>query len=212
MVATNYNDWWSGEVIKSYFKAKSPNERLAQWLDKGVLPMPESVIDMGCGHGRNLLLFSEAIRVAAFDPSPDSVLSVKQRSDISKNISVIAGKLPDHPFIGEYFNLVIADGVLHQLASEEDWNLSLATIFNGITLNGWIFLSLFVSDREPGEYHSDDGILWTANDHPAMRLYQSSEIIKRLRAFGGIVVRSEIDQFVLASGSRTNFTVLVNYK
>lgn len=212
MVAIDTSDWWGSGAIKSYFAMKHPNERLVQWLNEGVLPKPNSVIDMGCGHGRNLALFTEAIRAAAFDPSPGSVSTTMQRPDTPKKLSVISGKLPDHPFAGERFNLVIADGVLHQLTSEEDWNLSLAAIHKGVKADGWLFLSLFVSDSDPGGYHSSDGVLWTANDHPPMRLYRSSEVIGRLVASGGTVIRSAIEQFELSSGSRANLTVLLRFK
>lgn len=212
MAAIDTSDWWGSEAISSYFSTKNPNERLVQWLGEGALPKPNSVIDMGCGHGRNLTLFTEAILVAAFDPSPGSVSFTIQRPDTPKKLSVIVGSLPDHPFAGERFDLAIADGVLHQLTSEENWNRSLVAICKAVKPGGWIFLSLFISDTHPGGYHSNDGLLWTAKDCPPMSLYRSTEVIARLVASGCNVVRSVLEQFDLSSGSRANLTVLLRSK
>ncbi|GHU03679.1 hypothetical protein FACS1894158_02550 [Betaproteobacteria bacterium] len=211
MAAIDTNDWWGSEAITAYFATKNPNELLVQWLNEGILPKPNSVIDMGCGYGRNLTLFTEATFAAAFDPSSGSVLFTMQRSDTPKKLSIIPGSLPDHPFAGECFDLAIADGVLHQLISEESWNLSLVAICKAVMPDGWLFLSSFVSDIDPGGYHSSDGLLWTAKDYPPMRLYRSAEVIARLVASGFAVVRSVVEQFDLSSGSRTNLTILSRF-
>lgn len=212
MVAIDASDWWGSEAISSYFSTKSPNERLVQWLGEGALPKPNSVIDMGCGYGRNLTLFTEVALAAAFDPSPRSVSFAIERTDTPKRVSVIVGSLPDHPFAEERFDLAIADGVLHQLTNEENWNRSLAAICKAVKPDGWIFLSLFISDTHPGGYHSNDGLLWTAKDCPPMYLYRSSEVIARLVASGCTVVRSVHEQFDLSTGARANLTVLLRFK
>lgn len=212
MAAIENGDWWGAEAISSYFSTKAPNERLVQWLGEGALPKPNSVIDMGCGHGRNLTIFTEAALVTAFDPSPGSVSFTMQRSDTPKKLSVVRGSLPDHPFAGECFDLAIADGVLHQLTSEENWNQSLVAICKAVKPDGWIFLSLFVSDTHPGGYHSNDGRLWTAKDYPPMYLYRSTDVISRLVASSCTIVRSVLEQFNLSSGPRANLTVLLRFK
>lgn len=212
MAAIDIRDWWGTESITSYFATKAPNELLVQWLEDGILPKPNSIIDMGCGHGRNLTLFTEAILAVGFDPSPASVLFTSQRTDTPHNLSVLEGSLPTHPFVQEQFDLVIADGVLHQLTSEKNWSLSLAAICETVKPQGWIFLSLFVSDINPSGYCSDDGYLWIAKDLPSMRLYSSSEVILRLTAMGCTIVHSVPEQFLLSSGTRTNLTILARSK
>lgn len=212
MDVTDSVDWWNTGDIASYFSSKDPNERLLQWLNEAVLPRPTSVIDMGCGHGRNLSIFPDSTRVAGFDPSPGSVSFTQNRSDLPQNASIKIGCLPHHPFFGEHFDLVIADGVIHQLTCEQEWQQSLTAICDAVRpKGGWLFLSLFVSDIAPGKYQSSDGSVWTASGQPPMRLSESAVVFERLNVADGTLIRSVLEEFNLPSGTRMNLTVLSRF-
>jgi len=212
MVATDMADWWGAGAIASYFASKAPNERLVQWLDDHSMPFPTSVLDIGCGHGRNLTIFQETPFISGFDPSPGSVCFASTRTDIARHASIKAGRLPNHPYKGNRFDLVIADGVLHQVTNERDWVHALLAICEAVEIGGTLFLSLFVSDNSPGKCQSSDGLLWTSHEHPPMRLLHSTEVIAHLVSAGGIVKRSLLEQFDLPSGSRANLTLLLGFE
>ncbi|MFF7144088.1 class I SAM-dependent methyltransferase [Streptomyces nodosus] len=101
-------------------KAGTPSVELA---DLGRTQRFRSVLDAGCGWGRNILVFAEgARRLHAFDTDPEGVQATKECleevSDPDAEVQVWAGDLlttrPSPPY-----DLVICYGVTHFLQKRE---------------------------------------------------------------------------------------------
>lgn len=81
------------------------------------------ILDVGCGQGRELLLFSEAnpqALVVGLEPSEAVRVARRTIAPASGRVRVIHGDLFETPFVNGSFDFIFANGVLHHTRSTRD--------------------------------------------------------------------------------------------
>lgn len=135
------------------------------------LPEGASVLDLGCGDGRNALCFAQhGLRVDAFDVSLPGIRKVRARAhDAGVSVQAWVQDIATFSFRREY-DLVVAHGVLHMLPREV-WQRALDSLRRHTRTGGWNIVVVF-TDR----LHPPDDLA------PYMRgLFREEELLDRYR-------------------------------
>lgn len=116
-------------------------------LLKGTYDNCKTVLDAGCGGGRNLVYFlRNGYEVYGIDPNPDAVVSVQQLSqmlapDHSPENFVVASA-EDMPFDGNSFDLVISSAVLHFANDPTHFDQMIQSMWRVLKPGGYLFARL----------------------------------------------------------------------
>lgn len=116
-------------------------------IQKGRFAQTKTVIDMGCGGGRNLVYFlRQGLQVFGVDPQPEAIVVVQELSrslapaNPLENFRV--GKLEENPFAGQQFDLVICNAVLHFARDEAHFGQMLRAVWATVAPGGFLFVRL----------------------------------------------------------------------
>lgn len=150
--------FWDKEYKKGAHLALSvaPSEDLQKFLrwyereyDKPLLSSRSSVLDLGCGNGRNLIYLAKEFGVKGngIDTSHEAIAQAKKLSaelPLTYEVRSIAGVLPA-PDLSQ--TLVLDMMVSHFLNKEERANLY-KEIARVLKPDGWLFLKTFLLDED----------------------------------------------------------------
>jgi 2-polyprenyl-3-methyl-5-hydroxy-6-metoxy-1,4-benzoquinol methylase len=125
-----------------WFK-NEPTPELLDWILVQNVPLEETIFEVGCGEGRDVLyLASIGYKVAGTDVSEEAINICKLKSDenqlkIEWNrddfIEMSNTELPS-------YNWIYSIGTLHMLVDEEDRRQFLANLHNRLNINGKLLL------------------------------------------------------------------------
>jgi SAM-dependent methyltransferase len=106
-----------------------------------------SILDAGCGAGRNLIYFLRSgCKVFAVDQNPEAVQCVRRLArSLAPELSAEnfrVSKVEEMPFPDEYFDAVISSAVLHFAADEKHFNGMLAEMWRVLKGDGLLFVRL----------------------------------------------------------------------
>jgi tellurite methyltransferase len=152
-------------------------------LLKGTYDDCRSVIDVGCGGGRNIVYFlKNGFDVYGIDKDPNAIETVKA---LSKQLApgnsadnFVAGKVEDIPFPDSFFDLAIASAVLHFANDDDHFDKMLRSIWRVLKPGGFLFARLasdigietLVESVGNGRYLLPDGsVRFLANDAMLLR-------------------------------------------
>ena len=114
---------------------------------RGNISAEMSVVDAGCGYGRNLVyLLRKGCKVFAVDADPDGVEHVRRLSDSlktglpAKNFQV--GSIEEMPFPVELADVVICNAVLHFARDDEHFRSMIAGLWRVLRPGGMLFCRL----------------------------------------------------------------------
>lgn len=116
-------------------------------LLKGRFDNCKTVLDAGCGGGRNLVYFMQNnYQVFGVDQNPEAVEAVKQLSvklgaDNSLSNFSVAG-VEDMPFANQQFDLVICSAVLHFAQDERHFDAMVRSLWRVLKPGGYLFTRL----------------------------------------------------------------------
>jgi tellurite methyltransferase len=139
-------------------------------LLKGRFDHCETVLDAGCGGGRNLVYFMQnGFDVYGIDQSVAAVeevrqLSAKLSSTHALNKFRVSG-VEDMPWAGDFFDLVICSAVLHFAKNEQHFDNMVRSLWRVLKPGGYLFARLasdigleeLVVSRGNGRYLLPDG-------------------------------------------------------
>jgi SAM-dependent methyltransferase len=116
-------------------------------LLKGTYDDCRSVLDAGCGQGRNMAYFLQSgYQVYGVDSSADNIAWVKQLaapfSDSSPQENFSIGLVENLPFDDEKFDLVISSAVLHFANDDRHFGEMLNSMWRVIRPGGYLFCRL----------------------------------------------------------------------
>jgi tellurite methyltransferase len=139
-------------------------------IQKGRFKETKTVIDMGCGGGRNLVYFlNQGYEVFGLDPQPEAIHVVQELSrSLAPNNPLgnfRVGKIEENPFAPKQFDLVICNAVLHFATDPAHFERMLQAVWNAVAPRGFLFVrlasSIGIEDRiQPlgdGRYLLPDG-------------------------------------------------------
>jgi SAM-dependent methyltransferase len=116
-------------------------------LLKGRIPLPASLLDAGCGDGRNLVYFlRNGFDVFGVDSTPRSVeyvrlLAARLAPGLPAD-NFIVSNVEKMPFADNRFDLVISSAVLHFAADEKQFDEMLTEMWRVLRPGGMLFARL----------------------------------------------------------------------
>ena len=116
-------------------------------LLKGRITPPMSLLDAGCGEGRNLIYFlRHHFDVHAVDANPQSVEQVRLlASGLAPNLpsqNFLVADVDDMPLPSEAFDLVISSAVLHFANDGQHFEQMLDEMWRVLKMEGMLFARL----------------------------------------------------------------------
>jgi tellurite methyltransferase len=116
-------------------------------LLKGRITPSMSLLDAGCGDGRNLIYFlRHNFDVSAVDSDPQSIQQVRLlASSLARNLpseNFLIADVADMPLPSERFDLVISSAVLHFANDEQHFDRMLDELWRVLKSGGMLFARL----------------------------------------------------------------------
>ncbi len=132
------------------------NLHLLDQILKGRLKEGSRILDVGCGEGRNLTYFlNHNFDVFGIDKNPAAIemlhFIVKTKNRNPSHFQV--GDMTSLPFQNGYFDLIIADAVLHFAKNEEDFESTVQEMIRVMKPSATLFIS--VATKEIGNEFTD---------------------------------------------------------
>jgi SAM-dependent methyltransferase len=167
-------EFWEEEEQVERFAARDPDRRLVALMERYDDPGATRVLDIGCAGGRNTeLLASKGFDVFAIDLSHamiqrtrERVASILGQEEAERRVQV--GHMDDlSRFESDEFDLVIALGIFHAAATQEEWEGALTETARVLAPGGLLLVAVFSPRTDPrgegimkvpGEAHLYDGL------------------------------------------------------
>ncbi|RYD78261.1 MAG: class I SAM-dependent methyltransferase [Sphingobacteriales bacterium] len=116
-------------------------------LLKGTYANSKTVLDAGCGTGRNLLYFlKNGFDVYGVDQNPEAIAEMKHvaKQYVAKGLDAnfLVSPVEDLPFENHKFDLVISSAVLHFAESRAHFDAMLNEIWRVLKPGGYLFCRL----------------------------------------------------------------------
>lgn len=103
-----------------------------------LLPKGSKILDLGCGHGRDLEYFSSQYNVTGIDISSSLLSITKERVPTATLVEL---NIMDLDEISETYDGIWCNAVLHHL-KEQDFNIAIGKIRSKLRINGIFFFSM----------------------------------------------------------------------
>lgn len=135
-----------------------------------------SVLDAGCGEGRNITYFLKAgFKVYAIDRDPAAIrglqfIAASLRPDLSRDHFKVAD-LKNLPYLDRYFDLIICCGVLHDAENEDQFFAMFDELVRCSAPGGILFISM----------NSDIGLEEQQVSHSSGRYLLTRELFNKLK-------------------------------
>ncbi|MES2279169.1 MAG: class I SAM-dependent methyltransferase [Bacteroidota bacterium] len=139
-------------------------------LLKGRFDSCQTILDVGCGGGRNLHYFlRNGFNVYGMDADAGAVEAVKQLSAQlapgNAAANFVVARVDDLPYADSFFDLAICSAVLHFAHDHNHFDAMLRSIWRVLKPNGYLFARLasdigiegLVRPLGNGRYHLPDG-------------------------------------------------------
>jgi tellurite methyltransferase len=116
-------------------------------LLKGTYDECKTILDAGCGTGRNLLYFLKSgANVFGVDQNPEALAQLKNLASgfphINPEENFKLGPVEQLPFENESFDLVISSAVLHFAENQEHFETMLTSMWRVLKPGGYFFCRL----------------------------------------------------------------------
>lgn len=125
------------------------------------LTKEKSVLDAGCGHGRNLIqLHRMGFNVQGFDPNVERLEALIEKEPSAKNL--VQNCTIESFESDQKFDFIICNAVLHFAQSHEHFNQMFAKLVSLLNTDGILFvrmttkMGMTLSNNDSGIYHLKD--------------------------------------------------------
>lgn len=187
----NEGGYWNSSEVISDFSRLSPQ---SYWIDffSGVAePLCKRVLDLGCGGGRNTEMIARlGYQVWACDLHQGMVYATRDRMKSFLNPErIIQADMINLPYVDEYFDYVLANGILHNACSITELAEAIQQISRVLAVDGRLCLNAFTDAYiDPSLDEIGDHLYLTANGM-RMTLLSPVELCEKfqengLRPFG----------------------------
>jgi SAM-dependent methyltransferase len=121
---------------------------LLDQVTKGRFPEGATILDAGCGAGRNLLWFAHnGYDVYAADADEDSIAALKIRAGgVLPDDHIVHSAIGTLPFEDEKFDAVICIAVLHFMADDNAWEAGVRDLWRVLKPGGFLFARFGTTD------------------------------------------------------------------
>lgn len=169
MICTRASEekFWNDPKIIEYFSRKPPDPLVAERLSQIPCPQMKTVLDLGCGTGRNAIsAIALGFLVHMCDPNPaminaaaKNIASHGKWSNLEKRL--VHGMMTALPYRSDAFDAIITCGVLHQANSLEEYQLAMSELSRVARQGCVVMLNVFTNMVDdpcliqiPGQAHS----------------------------------------------------------
>ncbi|GAK59880.1 methyltransferase type 11 [Candidatus Vecturithrix granuli] len=153
---TAVQEFWEQAAQVERFAAREPDRRLTELLRLYPHPQEICVLDLGCAGGRNTVLLAEqGFDVYALDASFAMVAKTRERTAAILGVleaerRIHPSKMSDlRPFDSESFDLIVALGIYHNAASQQEWECTLNETARVLKPHGLVLVSNFSPQSDP---------------------------------------------------------------
>ncbi|HDK26429.1 MAG TPA: class I SAM-dependent methyltransferase [Candidatus Atribacteria bacterium] len=140
--------WNNPEVVKE-FELMPPSPYWKKFFQQIKNPASKKVLDIGCGGGRNTQMLIELnFNTYACDYYIEMVKATRKRiaritNDQNIKKRIIQASMLDLPYPDEYFNLILANGVFHNVSSKKEMETAIKESSRVLKPKGQICVNLF---------------------------------------------------------------------
>ena len=126
------------------------------------LPTNASVLELGCGNGKNMLYRSD-INIKGIDISNEQVIICKR-----KNLDVEKGNITDLKFENDSFDFMICIATYHHLDNDIDRQKCLKEMYRCLKYNGEVFITVWAMEQQENSSfnftQTDEMVPWKSKD------------------------------------------------
>jgi tellurite methyltransferase len=171
-------------------------------IQKGRFHHGQTVIDMGCGGGRNLVYFlQQGFEVYGIDVQPEAIAVVRELSQALSPSNPLSNfqvaLVEENPFGAQKFDLVICNAVLHFARDAAHFEQMLHAIWAAVAPSGFLFvrlasmigIELQVLPLDDGRYLLPDGSERFLVDEEMLLRYQDALGMRQLEPIKTTVVQ-----------------------
>jgi ubiquinone/menaquinone biosynthesis C-methylase UbiE len=151
-----------------------------------------TILDAGCGAGRNLIYFLKSgFRVFAVDQNSEAIRYVREAAKTlspalpAENFRV--SKVEEMPFRDEYFDAVISSAVLHFSKDERQFNAMLEEMWRVLKSDGLLFARLASSIGIEDKIESIENRRYRLPDGSERFLVDEEMLLQITSRLGGIL-------------------------
>ena len=126
------------------------------------LPKDASVLELGCGNGKNMLYRSD-INIKGIDISNEQVIICKR-----KNLDVEKGNITELKFDDDSFDFMICIATYHHLDNDIDRQKCLKEMYRCLKYNGEVFITVWAMEQQENSTfnftQTDEMVPWKSKD------------------------------------------------
>jgi SAM-dependent methyltransferase len=126
------------------------------------LPKDASVLELGCGNGKNMLYRSD-INIKGIDISNEQVIICKR-----KNLNVEKGNVTELKFDNNSFDFMICIATYHHLDNDVDRQKCLKEMYRCLKYNGEVFITVWAMEQQENSTfnftQTDEMVPWKSKD------------------------------------------------
>jgi len=126
------------------------------------LPINASVLELGCGNGKNMLYRSD-INIKGIDISNEQVIICKR-----KNLDVEKGNITELKFDDDSFDFMICIATYHHLDNDIDRQKCLKEMYRCLKYNGEVFITVWAMEQQENSTfnftQTDEMVPWKSKD------------------------------------------------
>jgi len=180
-------------AIKEYFG--DIDIYLFDQLLKGRFDHCKSILDVGCGGGRNLVYFlKNGFDVYGIDPNPTAISRVRDLSiTLNPNLSsdhFIVAVAEDLPYPKDNFDLIICSAVLHFAKDQNHFEQMLNSMWNVLKPGGYLFTRLASSIGIEHLIKETGNGTWLLPDGSVRYLVDEKSLLEYTSKLNGILFES----------------------
>ena len=131
-----------------------------EFMDR--LPYGSSVLDAGCGNGKNML-YRAGLDICGVDVSEEQI-----RICLKKNLNVKLGSITQLDYADCAFDSIICIATYHHLSSTSTRSAALNEMYRVLRPGGTVLLTVWAQEQGPdSSFHftqSDEMVPWTSKD------------------------------------------------
>ncbi|HHO55749.1 MAG TPA: class I SAM-dependent methyltransferase [Trueperaceae bacterium] len=144
---------WEDKNIVEQFAGKKPDHRLLELSQN--YPPKTRFLDLGCAAGRNTIYLAQrGFDFYAIDSSKAMLAKTKERlkdilPDAEVNKRVLEMSMSELEFEDNYFDFIVALGIIQDAQSEAEWHKTVAGLARVLKPKGKLLVAHFSPDSDP---------------------------------------------------------------
>src|SRR3990167_266527 len=147
--------FWNNKSIVKQFSHDRPSSHLIRFLSDSLQDPNATILDLGCGAGRNTaMMVSREFNVYACDTSRAMLNATREKMGLivnGKQVQIRTCNMMKLPYNADSFDLVVANGVLHNAKSLLEYRKAIKEIGRVLKAEGFLYINTFCQGNFSGQ-------------------------------------------------------------